>query len=153
MNYSQWTLAAQHPNLNKLANVSGFLYRPLNNYGSINDTGMFYGIKYVNDPQMEAGPHGYVYTELILKKEKRTFTLEHGWAFPLKIYLSGDECMMLLPDIYPHLPNFACLEANPISIHLLHLIPLRGVCYMGLDILISLCYTNPMFGNNHDYFK
>lgn len=35
MNYTQWTLAAQHPNLNKLANISSFLYKPLIQYNSI----------------------------------------------------------------------------------------------------------------------
>ncbi|KAK9926151.1 hypothetical protein M0R45_023396 [Rubus argutus] len=115
MNYTQWTLVAQHPNLNKLANISSFLYKPLIQYNSINDTGMFYGIKDVNDLLREAGPKGYIYTELIFKKDKKTFTLDQGWAFPLRVYFNGDECMMPLPDIYPSLPSSAFYSSNPIS--------------------------------------
>ncbi|EXB50056.1 hypothetical protein L484_007358 [Morus notabilis] len=74
---------------------------------TMNDAGMFYGIKYFNDLLMEAGPNGHVQTELLLKKDKTTFTLDQGWAFPLKIYFNGDECMMPLPDSYPSLPNSA----------------------------------------------
>lgn len=77
------------------------------------DTGMFYGIKYYNDLLMEAGPNGYLQSELILGKDKNTFTLEKGRAFPSKVYVSGDECMMLPPDSYPSLPNTA--DAGPIA--------------------------------------
>jgi hypothetical protein len=76
---------------------------------------MFYGIKDVNDLLREAGPKGYIYTELIFKKDKKTFTLDQGWAFPLRVYFNGDECMMPLPDIYPSLPNSAFYSSNPIS--------------------------------------
>ncbi|KAI5330278.1 hypothetical protein L3X38_029676 [Prunus dulcis] len=113
MNYTQWTLVAQHPNFNKLANVSSFVYKPLIHYGSINDTGMFYGIQNHSDLLMEAGPEGYVQTELLLGKDMKAFTLDQGWAFPFKLYFNGDECKMPLPDIYPTLPNSA--YANPIS--------------------------------------
>lgn len=77
------------------------------------DTGMFYGIKNYNDLLMEAGPYGYLQSELILGKDKNTFTLEKGRAFPSKVYVSGDECMMLPPDSYPSLPNTA--DAGPIA--------------------------------------
>lgn len=153
-NYTKWTLAVQHPNLNNLTKVDSFVYKLLNRYrlssksrkdfgeqnkymhvfllyiiwpiNSFNtsiieyelsmtwflfkcadDTGMFYGIKYFNDLLMEAGPDGHVQTELLLKKDKTTFTLDQGWAFPLKIYFNGDECVMPLPDSYPSLPNSA----------------------------------------------
>lgn len=66
---------------------------------------MFYGIKYYNDLLMEAGPYGYLQSELILGKDKNTFTLEKGWDFPLKVYFNGDKCMMPPPDSYPSLPN------------------------------------------------
>lgn len=39
----------QHPNLNNVAQVYSFVYKPLVPYKSINDTGIFYGIKYYND--------------------------------------------------------------------------------------------------------
>ncbi|KAL0422011.1 UNVERIFIED_CONTAM: COBRA-like protein 4 [Sesamum latifolium] len=63
MNYTQWTLVAQHPNLNNVTQVFSFDYKPLVPYQSINDTGMFYGMKFYNDLLMEAGPYGNVQTE------------------------------------------------------------------------------------------
>ncbi|WKA08294.1 hypothetical protein VitviT2T_026029 [Vitis vinifera] len=45
-----------HPNLNNVAQVYSFVYKPLVPYKSINDTGIFYGIKYYNDILREAGP-------------------------------------------------------------------------------------------------
>ncbi|PIN02562.1 hypothetical protein CDL12_24923 [Handroanthus impetiginosus] len=107
MNYTQWTLVAQHPNLNNVTQVFSFDYKPVVPYESINDTAMFYGMKFYNDLLMEAGPLGNVQTEILLKKDKKTFTLKHGWAFPRKIYFNGDECKLPPPDSYPFLPNSA----------------------------------------------
>ncbi|KAI9381138.1 hypothetical protein POPTR_015G060200v4 [Populus trichocarpa] len=107
LNYTQWTLVAQHPNLNNITQVFSFAYKPLLPYKSANDSGMFYGVKFFNDILMEAGPDGNIQTELILQKDKNTFTLNKGWAFPRKVYFNGDECMMPLPDDYPYLPNSA----------------------------------------------
>ncbi|XP_031372259.1 COBRA-like protein 4 [Punica granatum] len=109
LNYSQWILVAQHPNLNNVTTVFSFNYKPLVPYDSINDTGMFYGTKYYNDLLMEAGPFGNVQSELLLQKTKETFTLKQGWAFPRKVYFNGDECMLPPPDSYPFLPNSAQL--------------------------------------------
>ncbi|KAH0746286.1 hypothetical protein KY285_007943 [Solanum tuberosum] len=107
VNYTQWTLVAQHPNLNNVTQVFSFDYKPLVPYQSINDTGMFYGMKFYNDLLMEAGPAGNVQSEVLLQKDKDTFTLKQGWAFPRKVYFNGDECMLPPPDTYPYLPNFA----------------------------------------------
>lgn len=112
MNYTQWTLAAQHPNFNNITQVYKFDYKPLNVFGSLNDTGMFYGIKYYNDLLMQAGPEGNVQTEMILRKDKSTFTLDQGWAFPRKVYFDGDECTMPPPDKYPSLPSVAPLNLS-----------------------------------------
>jgi len=71
------------------------------------DTGMFYGMKYFNDLLMEAGPTGNVQSEILLQKDKDTFTLKQGWAFPRKVYFNGEECMLPPPDTYPILPNSA----------------------------------------------
>ena len=71
------------------------------------DTGMFYGTKYYNDLLMEAGPTGNVQSEVLLQKDKDTFTFKQGWAFPRKVYFNGDECMLPPPDTYPFLPNSA----------------------------------------------
>ncbi|CAN0876955.1 COBRA-like protein 4 [Linum grandiflorum] len=123
-NYTQWTLVAQHPSLAKIANVSSFLYKPLLVYGPMmNDTGMFYGIKDQNAVLLEAGAEGNVQSEIILQKDtmNSSFTLEHGWAFPLKIYFNGDECVMPSPDTYPFLPSSAHFSA-PASAGFLRLI-------------------------------
>ncbi|VAI14370.1 unnamed protein product [Triticum turgidum subsp. durum] len=109
MNYTQWTLVAQHPNLNNVTEVFSFQYKPLLPYGNINDTGMFYGLKLYNDLLMEAGPSGNVQSEVLMRKDDRTFTFSQGWAFPRKIYFNGDECKMPPPDSYPYLPNSAPL--------------------------------------------
>ncbi|KAK9278585.1 hypothetical protein L1049_028157 [Liquidambar formosana] len=106
-NYSQWTLVAQHPNLNNVTQVFSFVYQPLIPYRSINDTGMFYGIKFFNDVLMEDGPDGNVQSELILQKDANTFTFKEGWAFPRTVLFNGDECIMPPPDTYPFLPNSA----------------------------------------------
>jgi len=71
------------------------------------DTGMFYGLKFYNDLIMEAGAKGNVQSEVLMKKDKNTFTLKQGWAFPRRVYFNGDECMLPPPDSYPFLPNSA----------------------------------------------
>lgn len=71
------------------------------------DTGMFYGTKFYNDLLMEAGPFGNVQSEVLLQKDKNTFTFKQGWAFPRKVYFNGEECMLPPPDSYPFLPNSA----------------------------------------------
>ncbi|KAL5217217.1 hypothetical protein ABZP36_017901 [Zizania latifolia] len=115
MNYTQWTLVAQHPNLNNVTEVFSFQYKPLLPYGHINDTGMFYGLKFYNDLLMEAGPFGNVQSEVLMRKDANTFTFSQGWAFPRKIYFNGDECKMPPPDAYPYLPNSAPVVPPPRS--------------------------------------
>ncbi|TYH24448.1 hypothetical protein E1A91_A03G088500v1 [Gossypium mustelinum] len=115
MNYTQWTLVAQHPNLHNITQVFSFEYKPLLPYKYTNDTGMFYGLKFYNDVLKEAGADGNVQSELILKKDMSTFTFKQGWAFPRKIYFNGDECAMPAPDEYPYLPNSANSKLISIS--------------------------------------
>lgn len=107
MNYTQWGLVVQHPNLSNVTQVYSFEYMPLLPYEAINDTGMFYGLKFYNDLIMEAGAKGNVQSEVLMKKDKNTFTLKQGWAFPRRVYFNGDECMLPPPDSYPFLPNSA----------------------------------------------
>ncbi|XP_058008007.1 COBRA-like protein 6 [Hevea brasiliensis] len=106
-NYSQWNLVVLHPNLKSLTQVFSFNYSPLNQYGIINDTGMFWGIEYYNDMLLQAGKSGNVQTEMLLRKDPGIFTFREGWAFPRKISFNGDECVMPPPDDYPRLPNNA----------------------------------------------
>lgn len=80
---------------------------------------MFYGMKFYNDLLMEAGEFGNVQTEILLKKDKDTFSLKQGWAFPRKVYFNGDECQLPPPDAYPLLPNSAQTNFIPLFIVLL----------------------------------
>eukprot|EP00252_Welwitschia_mirabilis_P002939 TRINITY_DN12943_c0_g1_i1.p1 TRINITY_DN12943_c0_g1~~TRINITY_DN12943_c0_g1_i1.p1 ORF type:complete len:484 (+),score=54.19 TRINITY_DN12943_c0_g1_i1:61-1452(+) len=107
INYTDWTLVAQHPNFNNVTQVFSFNYKSLTPYGSINDTAMFWGERYYNDMLMQAGPMGSVSSEVLLRKDKQTFTFKQGWAFPRRLYFDGDECMLPPPDTYPWLPSSA----------------------------------------------
>ncbi|KAK9106919.1 hypothetical protein Syun_022930 [Stephania yunnanensis] len=105
MNYTQWNLVVQHPNLDNLTKIFSFNYKSLNPYGAINDTAMLWGVKYYNDFLSQAGPLGNVQSELLFRKDPSTFTFDKGWAFPRRIYFNGDNCVMPPPDSYPWLPN------------------------------------------------
>lgn len=94
------------------------------NCAHADDTGMFYGLKFFNDLLMEAGPFGNVQSEVLLQKDKNTFTLKNGWAFPRKVYFNGDECMLPPPDSYPFLPNSADRNLHAISTFIASLIVL-----------------------------
>ncbi|CAH9125594.1 unnamed protein product [Cuscuta epithymum] len=108
-NFSGWNLVVLHPNMRNITQVFSFNYSPLNQYGDINDTGMFYGIKYYNDMLLQAGESGNVQTELLLNKDPAMFTFKEGWAFPRKVSFNGEECVLPQPDDYPQLPNSAAL--------------------------------------------
>ncbi|KAK7411318.1 hypothetical protein VNO78_02751 [Psophocarpus tetragonolobus] len=53
----------QHPNLNNVTQ----------------------GLKYYNELLIEAGPKGNVQSEVLMKKDKNTFTLTQRWAFPRRL--------------------------------------------------------------------
>lgn len=76
---------------------------------------MFYGMKFYNDLLMEAGPFGNVQSEVLMKKDKDTFTFKQGWAFPRKVYFNGDECQMPPPESYPFLPNSSPVGSGPVT--------------------------------------
>lgn len=107
MNYTQWNVVVQHPNLDNLTEAFSFSYKGLAPYGSLNNTGMFWGIKYFNDLLFQAGPDGNVQSELLFQKDTSTFSFSQGWAFPHKVYFNGDICVLPSPDAYPLLPNGA----------------------------------------------
>ncbi|XP_057791831.1 COBRA-like protein 1 isoform X2 [Salvia miltiorrhiza] len=104
-NYTQWNLVVQHPNLSNLTQIFSFNYEPLTPYGSINDTGMLWGVEFYNDLLMQNGHSGNVQSELLFRKDKTSFTFDKGWAFPRRVYYNGDNCVMPPPDAYPFLPN------------------------------------------------
>ncbi|CAL5015679.1 unnamed protein product [Urochloa decumbens] len=103
-NYSDWNLVLQHPNLRSLTQLFSFNYKPLIEYGTFNDTGMFWGIKFYNEMLLQ---DGNVQTEMILEKHEGEFTFSGGWAFPRRVYFDGHECVMPPADQYPALPNGA----------------------------------------------
>ncbi|XP_042418645.1 COBRA-like protein 1 [Zingiber officinale] len=119
MNYTQWNLVIQHPNLDNLTQLFSFNYKALTPYGGINDTAMFWGVKYYNDLLMEAGPYGNAQSELLIKKDPSTFTFDKGWAFPRRIYFNGDNCVMPPPDSYPWLPNASSHMMNSMMMTIL----------------------------------
>ncbi|KAG6494191.1 hypothetical protein ZIOFF_049210 [Zingiber officinale] len=119
MNYTQWNLVIQHPNLDNLTQLFSFNYKALTPYGGINDTAMFWGVKYYNDLLMEAGPYGNAQSELLFKKDPSTFTFDKGWAFPRRIYFNGDNCVMPPPDSYPWLPNASSHMMNSMMMTIL----------------------------------
>ncbi|GKV21232.1 hypothetical protein SLEP1_g31229 [Rubroshorea leprosula] len=104
-NYSDWTLVVMHPNLQSLVQVFSFNFKPLNQYGSVNDTGMFWGTRFYNDVLLQEGEMGNVQSEMLLRKDPGLFTFREGWAFPRRISFNGDDCVMPPPDQYPKLPN------------------------------------------------
>ncbi|XP_062226287.1 COBRA-like protein 7 isoform X3 [Phragmites australis] len=103
-NYTDWNLVMQHPNLRSLTQLFSFNYQPLIEYGTYNDTAMFWGVKHYNEMLLQ---DGNVQTEMILKKNESDFTFSGGWAFPRRVYFDGHECVMPPPDQYPLLPNRA----------------------------------------------
>ncbi|KAE8690617.1 COBRA-like protein 6 [Hibiscus syriacus] len=103
-NYSEWNSVALHPNLESVVQVFSFNYVPLSQYEFINDTGMFWGIKFYNDMLLQEGAGGNVQTEMLLQKDPGVFTFREGWGFPRRIPFNGDEYVMPPPDQYPRLP-------------------------------------------------
>ncbi|KAG1366760.1 putative COBRA-like protein 1 [Cocos nucifera] len=148
LNYLQ-TVIVQHPNLNNVTKVIGFNYKPLVPYGSINDTGMFYGMKYYNDLLMEAGPLGNVQSELLLQKDQNIFTLKQGWVFPHKVYFNGDECAIPPPDSNPYLHTSAPVKCSCHAVDVHHFgTPADGTAVVMRVSLVSsyLRLTDTIFG-------
>ncbi|XP_066320721.1 COBRA-like protein 3 isoform X2 [Miscanthus floridulus] len=105
MNYTEWNLIVQHPNFDNITQLFGLNYKPLTPHGGdINDTAMFWGVKSYNDVLMQEGKLGTVQSELLLRKDSKTFIFEKGWAFPRGVYFNGDNCVMPAPENYPSLP-------------------------------------------------
>jgi hypothetical protein len=128
MNYTEWNLGIQHPNFDNITQLFGLNYKPwggdLSKPVSLffqrkigdmeppslfscpisDDIAMFWGVKSYNDVLMQDGKLGMVQSELLLRKDSRTFTFEKGWAFPRRVYFNGDNCVMPSPEDYPSLP-------------------------------------------------
>ncbi|KAF7060970.1 hypothetical protein CFC21_067704 [Triticum aestivum] len=120
MNYTDWNMVAQHPNFDNITKLFSFNYKPLTPYGGrINDTAMFWGMKFYNDLLNQAGPLGNAQSELLMRKDSETFTFQKGWAFPRRVYFNGDNCVMPSPDDYPWLPSASPLTKQPWTLPLL----------------------------------
>jgi len=117
MNYTEWNLVVQHPNLDNITQLFSFNYKSLTPYAAINDTAMLWGIKYYNDLLMEAGPLGNVQSEILFRKDSSAFTFDKGWAFPRRLYFNGDNCVMPPPDAYPWLPNSSPKQMKSNHLH------------------------------------
>ncbi|OIT31692.1 PREDICTED: protein COBRA-like [Nicotiana attenuata] len=113
MNYTQWNLVVQHPNLDNITQLFSINYKSLIPDGVINDTAMFWGVKSDDDLLMQPGPLGNVQFELLLRKDTSNFTSDKGWAFPNRVYFNGDNCAMPPPDAYPHLSNDVSVMPPP----------------------------------------
>ncbi|XP_074586597.1 COBRA-like protein 7 [Curcuma longa] len=113
-NYSDWNLVLQHPNLRSLVQIFSFNYHPLLQYGSINDTGVFWGIEYYNDMLLNYGENGNVQSEMLLHKDTEEFTFKGGWPFPRRLSFNGHDCVMPPPDLYPSLPKDYSMASSPL---------------------------------------
>ncbi|XBH77741.1 hypothetical protein VPH35_104165 [Triticum aestivum] len=104
-NFSDWNLLVQHPGMQNLTKVFSFNHHPLVQYGTINDTELFWGLPNFNTRLLQ---DGYVQSEILPRKDQ-DFTFDAGWAFLIrKMYLDGGECAMPPPDDYPPLPSASC---------------------------------------------
>ncbi|MED6132274.1 hypothetical protein PIB30_017541 [Stylosanthes scabra] len=105
-NYSNWNVLLQHPGFSHNATSYSFnsAKLPLPFQDGVT---LFWGIDYYNNELVHSDKYqqGFVSTEILLEKDRKSFTLSNGWAFPRRIYFNGENCEMPLPDTFPMLPN------------------------------------------------
>ncbi|XAR59075.1 hypothetical protein NMG60_11014715 [Bertholletia excelsa] len=108
-NYSDWNVLVQHPGFSQDLTTYSFNSTVLPTVGITDNVALFWGIDYYNNELLNAGENqvGSVTTEILLKKDLKSFTLRNGWALPRRIYFNGENCQMPLPDTFPALPNFS----------------------------------------------
>ncbi|KAI8021996.1 COBRA-like protein 1 [Camellia lanceoleosa] len=105
--YSDWNVVVQHPGFSQSAITYSFNSTVLPTVGITDEIALFWGLEHYNSQLLTADEKqpGSVTTEVLLEKDSKSFTLRNGWAFPRRIYFSGDNCEMPLPDTFPMLPN------------------------------------------------
>jgi hypothetical protein len=105
-NYTLWNLVVMHPNFQNFTEAFSFSYKPLNPFGlhAVNNSAIFWGVKFYNDMLMQAGPDGNVQSEILFRKDN-LFSLANGWGFPQHVLFNGDECVLPRLDQYPTLPS------------------------------------------------
>ncbi|KAF3540599.1 hypothetical protein F2Q69_00025190 [Brassica cretica] len=99
LNYSQWNMVAQHPNLDNITQIFSFNYKSLTPYAGLNDTAMLWGVKFYNDFLSEAGPLGNVQSEILFRKDQATFTFEKATVLSLLRRAPPSSCLILLLHI------------------------------------------------------
>ncbi|KAF5951602.1 hypothetical protein HYC85_009546, partial [Camellia sinensis] len=106
-NYTDWNVLVQHPGFSQSVTTFSFNSTMLPTVGITDEVALFWGIEYYNHELSNANERqlGSVTTEILLKKDSKSFTLSNGWAFPRRIYFNGESCQMPLPDTFPMLPN------------------------------------------------
>lgn len=89
------------------SNRTSYNFSPI--WSLADEVALFWGIPYVNQELISTDMDqvGSVSTEMLLKKDRDSFTFSNGWAFPRRIYFNGETCQMPLPDTFPMLPNNA----------------------------------------------
>lgn len=94
---------------------------------------LFWGLQFYNNELLQADEEeqGSVTTDILLEKDLRIFTLSNGWALPRRIYFSGEECEMPLPDTFPVLPNISSSVKHP------HCLMLILLVYLTCKMLIT----------------
>ncbi|XP_051146952.1 COBRA-like protein 1 [Andrographis paniculata] len=124
-NYTDWNVLVQHPGFGQPSTAFSFNSTLLRTIGVSEDVALYWGNTFNNTELLEADPYqmGSVTTEILLKKDLKSFTLSNGWAFPRTIYFNGENCRMPPPDTFPMLPS-SCHRSMPLSSHLLLLIAL-----------------------------
>lgn len=96
----------------------------------IDDVALFWGLEFYNTVLLQASEKqpGSVTTEILLSKDRDSFTFNNGWAFPRRIYFNGENCAMPLPDDFPTLPDASSTALKHSTLLLLPLILL--LCIM-----------------------
>ncbi|CAI9104689.1 OLC1v1003413C1 [Oldenlandia corymbosa var. corymbosa] len=105
--YANWNVLVQHPGFSQSITTYSFNSTILSTSNVPDEVALFWGISYYNDQLWKADENriGSATTDILLRKDKNSFTLRNGWAFPRRIYFNGESCDMPLPDTFPSLPN------------------------------------------------
>ncbi|KAG8644011.1 hypothetical protein MANES_11G089400v8 [Manihot esculenta] len=132
-NYSNWNVLVQHPGFSEKVITYSFNSTTLPTFGFTDKIALFWGLQFYNNELLQADEEeqGSVTTDILLEKDLRIFTLSNGWALPRRIYFSGEECEMPLPDTFPVLPNISSSVKHP------HCLMLILLVYLTCKMLIT----------------
>lgn len=128
INYTDWTLALEHPAFTNFTQVFSWQYRAVQPYG-VNNTALFWGRPGYNEILMPGNTSaGNVQSEMLFAKDD-AFSLADGWGFPRRIVFNGHEC--ILPEEFPTLPSGAFRLPPPLLLAL-------GAATAALALLFAL---------------